>query len=154
MKSRLIAFALILGFAVNAHAINLSVSGGWAPTLGAADLAGGAGTGFRSTIESPPAQVNLTISGFVESTPWTIRVQGSSAALPPGVTVAVRPTAEGNCGSLSLGQGYLEVTSFPQDLFSGVGSCSGINLQLQLLGVSIQHAPGNYGAEITYFLVQ
>lgn len=140
-----IAFSL---FACVSQGANLTVSGNWTNDLDVHDLEGRAGTDFRMPIESDPSVVSVSVDG---QSSWSVSVRISNISLPNGATLSVRRVNGGTCGyNVNGGAEYLLVGNQDQALFSGVGSCSNIGLQLMIDGLSILHGPGMLNAELVY----
>jgi hypothetical protein len=134
---------------LNVQAASLSVMGDWFATIGESDVVSGAGSDIRSAIESSEYQAEVSIADTGGAV-WALVVSRSGANLPTGVTLAVRRTGNGSCGSLTGGTEYRDLTDQDQLFFSGLGDCSGIGIQLRLQGVSVQQAPGLYGTTVHY----
>lgn len=141
--------ALSLGAIPGASAASVSLVGDWMPTIGTSELVGGAGTDFRSSIESSAYQATLSVSN-TDGASWRLVVNRSGFSLPAGVTLAVRRNGSGSCGNLIGGLEYVPVSDQGQELFSGMGDCSGIGIQLRLEGVSIRQPPGFYETTVLY----
>jgi hypothetical protein len=143
------AGALSLGAIPGANAASVNLVGDWRPTIGTSELVGGAGTDFRSTIESSAYQATLNVSN-TDGASWSLVVSRSGFSLPTGVTLAVRRNGSGSCGNLIGGLDYVAVSDQGQALFSGTGDCSSIGIQLRLEGVSIRQSPGFYETTVLY----
>ena len=141
---------LLLGTSV--HAAGVTLSGNWFELIGTDDLVMGAGTDFRSTIETGAAGAILGITN-TQGAPWTLWVRHDASTLPVAVYIAVRRTANGTGpGSISGGNDFLVVRDYEQILFQGVGDRTGIDLQLRLAGISISQGPGLHGCNLIYRL--
>ena len=67
----------------------------------------------------------------------------------------VQRTSDGSgSGSIAGGTSYQEVTDTDVKLFWGQNNRSGIDLQLQLTGVSIQVAPDTYTTTVYYTVTE
>lgn len=139
----------VLAFGV--QAANLTLIGHWSEQIGSSDLVGGAGSNLQSSFQSDSAQTTLSVSGTAGQ-PWMVRLRRDGAEFPSGVALEVQRTNSGNCSNLSGGIDPLVVSSQDQILFSGMGDCNGIALQLRLQGISVQQTPGIYGTSLVYSL--
>jgi hypothetical protein len=149
------AIVISLAFGLSASsapvsAADINLSGDWTANVNAGDLIAGAGTDFRSPIESDSYQTTIDITN-TGGAPWMLSVQRMISTLPAGVTLAVRRTTGGSGGgAISGGEGYLTLSSSEQQLFYGSGDRTGIGLQFRVDGVSIQQGVGSFGANLTY----
>ncbi len=143
------AGALSLVVILGANAASVNLVGDWVQTIGTPELVGGAGTDFRSTIESSAYQATISVSN-TDGESWRLVVNRSGFSLPAGVTLAVRRNGSGSCGNLIGGLDYVPVSDQGQELFSGTGDCSGIGIQLRLEGVSIRQTPDFYETTVLY----
>lgn len=140
----------LLTAAIPAQGGDLSVLGGWSPLIDAGALAAGAGSDFRTSIESPTSETRISILN-TSGSPWTLWVRQATSSLPSGVTLSLRRTTSGSgAGDLTGGQSYLSLDQGEQALFSGTGDRTGIGLQWRLDGVSIRQGPGVHGGAIQY----
>lgn len=144
--------ACALAAAPAASATDLSASGLWSPSLQRADLAAGAGSALRSTVESPAGQVVLIVSNAGAAS-WEVSVRNDGTALPAGVQMSVRVASAGTGnGAVSAAGAYVRLDGSSQVLLSGSGDRTGVLLQFRLDGTSVRDAVGHYGATILYSL--
>ena len=155
------AVLLVLGLvAVPRHAgappppsPSITLTGGWSRTIGASDLIAGAGSDLSSTYQSAADAVSITISGTAGvGDNWEVEVKKSGAGWPSSFILWVKRTSSGTGGSVSGGTTYQTVTGTSSSFFSGSDDVSGINVQLQLSGVSILPYD-TYTTTVTYTLV-
>jgi len=143
---------LALAMTAGAQAAGMTLIGNWFEMIGTDDLVMGAGTDFRSTIETGAAGATLGITN-TQGAPWTLWVRRDASTLPAAVSIAVHRTSDGTGnGSISGGTDYLMVQDYEQLLFQGSGDRSGINLQLRVAGISISQGPGAQGCNLIYRL--
>ena len=132
------------------EAADIGAVGSWSNTIGSHDLIAGAGTDFRSPIESDPGLGTIEIANTGGHT-WSVRVRREGSALPAGVALAVRRTSNGSGGgNINGGTEFLVVGDQEQTFFTGAGDLAGIGLQLRLDGVSISQGPGFNDSTLVY----
>jgi hypothetical protein len=132
------------------QAADISVSGIWSPVLSAADLAGGAGTDLRSSLESASGQGALAVSNTGGAS-WEVMVRSDGAVAPAGVTLFVRIAAVGSgAGTVAATGTYVRLDGSARTLISGSGERSGVQLQYKLVGASVRNAVGSYSSTIIY----
>jgi hypothetical protein len=129
------------------QAATLDISAQWSEVIDSKDLVGGVGTDFFPSIDSEQVALNV---GDTDLNPWTVVVHHAGANLPNGVSLAVKRTSSGSCGNLSGTLDYLVVSDQEQEIFTGLGDCTNIGLQLRLQGLSLTHGSGTYGATVIY----
>jgi hypothetical protein len=141
------ALCLMVGLV---QAADISVAGNWSRTIDEQDLVGGAGTGFRSPIESEPGQATLNIQN-IGGEPWRVKVRHTLTNLPDGVTLAVKRSSDGTGqGVITGGTDYLVLSDTEQTLCEGTGERTGIGLRFSLQGVTIFQVPGLHQGTLIY----
>jgi hypothetical protein len=139
-----------LALATVAQAADIRVQGDWAVSIGAADLAGGAGSDIRSPIDSATNQTSLEVSNTGGGA-WVLRLRRSDFAWATGAELYARRTTDGSgAGSIAGGDGWVQITSIQRELCHGTGDRSNVRVQLRLSGVGVAHAPGSYGGQVIY----
>ena len=121
-------------------ALEVTVTGGHAFTIGQAELAGGAGSNFIPVHQSAVDAVTITIAGTTGDTDaWQMLVHKEDALWHSSLALGVLRTGIG-IGSGSIGGGdVLSVTLNASDqvFFEGSGDRATIPVQLTLGGVSV-----------------
>jgi hypothetical protein len=132
------------------QAADISLVGNWSRTIDEQDLVDGAGSGFRSPIESEPGQATLSIQNTGVGS-WRVKVRHTLSNLPDGVTLAVKRSSDGTGqGTIAGGADYLVISDTEQTLCEGSGERTDIALRLRLQGVTIFQAPGLHNATLLY----
>ena len=135
-------------------AITITVFGTWDLIITDLDLQGGAGDDFNPSYESAIDAVTVDIGGIHPfNQNYRVDVSKVDSTWHSNFHLYVRRTSEGsghNKSSISGGITYQEVTDIDQTFFSGLGGRSGITIQLNLTGVSIQVPPDSYVTTIYY----
>lgn len=154
------SFLLFLGIFVIETVIAqvaIIVTGSWSLSIDSTDLVSGAGSDINSPFQSLTNQVDLELAGghpFRDN--WRVDVHRSDSNWDTNFQIFVTRTGDGtghNRSAISGGLSYQEITVTSQLFFSGNGDRSGIPLQLQLDGVSVQTPPDLYSTTIIYTFV-
>lgn len=148
----LCALALLAAPAI--HAADIVVTGSWFETVDQADLAAGAGSDFRSPIESAANVATLDVTNTGGAS-WTVQLARSDASWPSAVAVAALRTSDGSgSGTIGGGTAYVTASGAPQTFFTGSGDRSGIQIRLKTSGLSVRSVgPGTYSTTLTYSVV-
>ena len=150
MGNRIVLAGLGLFACLTAGAADISVDGGWWEQIDSADLAAGAGTDLRSSLESPAGVSRLDITN-TSGQPWSVRVSCDAAELPAGLVLAVRRTTDGSGGgSVSGGTGYLTLGATERVLFTGTADRTSVGLQYRLEGLGVTQSPAVLVPSVTY----
>lgn len=131
----------------------ITVSGSWSETIDASDLVGGAGSGLIGTYESNWDQIVLDID--VGRGKFRVDVSKINTYWHSDFQLRVRRTSDGTGdGKISGGTSYQEITDTYQSFFTFKKDRTGIELQLELSGVSVQVAPDTYTTTVYYTIVK
>lgn len=134
--------------------ISITVTGSWSETIDASDLQAGAGSDLNSTYESGSSQVSIDISGTAGGgDDWRVDVKKVDTIWHGNLTLWVKRTSAGTGGSVSGGTFYQPVGGTDSSFFNGSDDVSGIEVQLQLTGVSVSVPPNTYTTTVTYTVV-
>lgn len=131
----------------------LSSSGSWVENIGSSDLIFGAGSDLTDTYTSPIAATTLEVSGCAEQTEeWQILIKRVDQIWDSGRFVLwVKRTSMGTgVGTVTGGDSFLEVKTSDAIFLTGQGDRSGITIQYQLSGVSVQTLPDNYNTVVEF----
>jgi len=135
----------------NGLATDISLTGNWSETIDENDLLAGAGTDLKSSYESLPDQVSITISDTTGS--WRVDVKRVDTTWHADLSLSVKRTGSGTGGGISGGDAYATVTASDQSFFTGSNDVSGITVQIKLGGISIQILPDSYSTTLYYTVV-
>jgi hypothetical protein len=129
---------------------SITATGNWSDlTIGASNLAAGAGSNLIDTYQSAADAVSINITDT--SGNWGLVVKRDNSTWHPNLHLHIRRTSDGSgSGSISGGNSYQEVTDIDQSFFSGNSDRSNVNVQFELTGVSIQVPPDVYTATVYY----
>jgi hypothetical protein len=131
-------------------AISITVTGDWSEIIDSGDLQGGAGSNLKSSYESVDGAISIDIAETGGD--WWVNVKKIDTKWHSNLHLYVQRTTDGTglgsiAGDLKV---YQEVTNSDQGFFSGSLDRSGINIQLKLIGVSIQVPPDSYETTVWY----
>ena len=144
-----VLLALVICSSGICWAIVIKVTGNWSVDIDASNLQAGAGSNLISTYESSADLVTIDISDTVGD--WAVNVRMDEGGdWHPNLHLYVKRTSDGTGGSISGGSVYQLLTDTDQPFFNGNGDRSGVNVQLQLTGVSIQVPPDVYITTVYY----
>ncbi|MHB0937189.1 MAG: hypothetical protein ACYDCO_03115 [Armatimonadota bacterium] len=153
-RTILLGGVLCAGFGT-AHAIDLTCVGSWSLTITASNLQAGAGSDLVSTYTSDTAAATLAVintTGDADS--WRVDIRRTDILWDNSLTLSARRTSDGTGGgSVSGGTVFQAIGTSDSSFFSGAGDRSGITLQFQVSGASVQLAPATYSTTITYTVV-
>lgn len=136
------------------QAIDIVIAGDWLLTVDASDLLAGAGSDLIDTYESIADVASISISGTAgASDNWRVDVKKVDTGWYGSFHLYVQRTSGGTGGSVSGGTVYQEITDADQSFFNGSDDVSGIGIQFQLSGVSVQIAPDTYTTTVYYTVV-
>jgi len=143
-----VLLALVICSAGICWAIVIKVTGNWSVDIGASNLQAGAGSDLWPTYESTDP-ITIDITETVGD--WAVVVKKIDGDWHTNLHLFVKRTSDGT-GSVSIsgGSSYQEVTDTDQPFFNGNGDVTGVNVRLQLTGVSIQVPPDEYRTTIYY----
>ena len=141
----------VLCCAHGAAAPAITAIGNWSLTIDSGDLVGGAGTDLIETYESGADETLIAISNMAGNEDnWRVDVRRTDTSWHGDLRLWVRRTGDGSgAGSITGGTSYQEVSSTDGAFFSGAGDRSGIPIQLQLTGVSLQVPPESYSTRLS-----
>lgn len=133
-------------------AATLSSAGGWVEQIDSSDLTFGAGSDLADTYTSPVAATTLVVSGCVDQNEeWQIMIKRVDQLWDSHFVLAAKRTSVGTGdGIISGGETFQEVTASDQIFITGQGDRSGITIQYQLSGVSVQTLPNNYSTAVEF----
>lgn len=155
---RAVCVLLIVGCTSVGHARQGDVTsvGGWSLVVGATNLVAGAGSDLLGTYQSAGNQTLVTVNNTLnKNDAWRLDVRRNDILWRAGLTLSVKRTAYGSGPGVNPtgGQAYQSIGTNSTTLLSGAGNRSGIALQFQLDGVSIQLPPAIYMTTLTFTLV-
>jgi hypothetical protein len=131
------------------HGADLTSLGDWTETLTASHLSAGAGSDLPNQLESIAGVTTLTITNAPGA--WTLRARRSGKRWNNDFALFVKRTSAGvGSGSISGGEGYVEITGSNGEIFEGAGSRSSISLQFKLTGLASNVAAETYFSSIIF----
>lgn len=138
-----------------AQAIDLTTAGSWTRIITTSDLQGGAGSDLIASYTSAVSEVSLSITGTTDAADnWRIDVRRTDDTWHDNLTLRIRRTSDGiGPGFVTGGDAYQAITLIDAPLFSGAGDRTGVTLQLQLSGMSVNVPAATYSTTITYTVV-
>lgn len=151
-----ISILLSLVFATGAEAeIIVSTTGDWSLSVGSSDLQSGAGSDLIADYDNAGSPGIISIAGTSgDADAWRIDVRRVDLQWDSGLTLRVKRISDGlGGGSVSGGESYLDIGLADFTFFSGLGDRSGVQVQFQLSGVSLQLPPDTYSTTIVYTVV-
>ncbi len=133
-------------------AATLTSSGGWVAEIGSSDLLFGAGSDLKDGYSSPVAATTLEVSGCADqSEEWEIRIRFGDQIWDNHFSLAAKLTSKGTGEGVIIGGDTFQVITASDTIFlTGQGDQSGITVQYQLTGVSIQILPENYSTTVEF----
>lgn len=136
-------------------AIDISGVGTWSIVDNAGSLASGAGSNLVSSRQSAVDQVALSIMNAVDGGDnWRVDVRRSDIDWPVGLSLYVRRTTHGSgVGVINGGTVFQEVTVGDTALFWGASNRTGISVQFQIDGASVDIPPGTYSTSVIFTVV-
>lgn len=138
------------------RAATLSSAGNWVQNISSSDLTFGAGSDLTDTYTSVTAATTLEVSECAgETEEWQISIKRVDQIWDGGrFVLAVKRTSVGvGAGTITGGDSsFQEVTTSDALFITGQGNRSGITIQYQLTGVSIQILPDNYSTVVEFTL--
>lgn len=145
--------ALFVGTGVSVRAADIILTPGalGSRTVGVPDLQAGAGSDFRSPLETDVLLATIAINNTGGSS-WSVSVGhgGDESGWPPGVSIAVKRSSGVDEIGLSEGETYQTLTGDLRPFFSGTGDYPSIQILLRLDGASVHTTPGLYNLTIRY----
>ena len=134
---------------------DITVTGNWIDTIDASDLIAGAGTDLMDFCESAMDQVLITISNTGgDSDTWRVDVKMTTTNWPGGLSCELKRTGAGTgSGSISGGNGYVEVGPIDVTFFSGAGDRMDVPLRCKCKGWNTQIPPDTYSCSFTFTVV-
>lgn len=154
--SRLNTVLLILSLACPSVALplDITVMGSWNKSIDKNDLVSGAGSDLLGTHNSNSNQVTIDVYGTTGGGDnWRLDVNLTGNTCNPSLGFLVRRTSSGTGGSVSGGLDFQLLTAQDAPLFTGAGDVSGIEIQLQLTGASVQIPASSCNSSIYYTVV-
>lgn len=143
------AVAALLLLRAASDAADLTSMGDWTETLTASTLASGAGSDLPNQLESIAGVTTLTITNAPGA--WSVRARRASSQWNNNFALFVRRTSGGSgSGSISGGEGYVEITGSDAEIFAGSESRSSISLQFKLTGLASNVAADTYLSSIIF----
>lgn len=159
MKKRLLYFLILfiffLIFALESEAISIDVSGSWGLTISANDLISGPCSGLQSDYESSTNAVTIDVSYASYNRTWRVSVRKIDQSWPNDFILFTRRTSYSY--GVTGGTNYQEITNSNRTFISSNRdriNVSGLAVQFQLSGVSINIPPGTYITTIYYTIVE
>jgi hypothetical protein len=148
--SLLTAF-ILLNFA---EAANITITGSWSRTIGAADLWFGAGSDLRPSYQSATNQITMGVQTGAGMN-WRVDVRRIDSNWHANFQLSIRRTNNGTFGAgwVAGGTTFLLITTASQTFVTGWDNRYGITLQEQLAGVSVSIPQATYTTTIEYTVV-
>jgi hypothetical protein len=155
MKNVYLPLICFLFLFIKAEATDISATGGWTQTINASNLVSGAGSNLIATYQSATNATTLTISNPTSPTGrWVVNVNRTDTKWLGVFTLYVKRTSNGTgSGSITGGSSYIIINTTSTQFFSGRRARSGINLQYELTGMSINVSPSTYSTTVTFTVV-
>lgn len=155
MTPRLLLVALVSVVPLRAHALDVLVTGSWSETIGAGDLATGAGSDLVGTVSSGAGQIWVDVASTSgASDAWRIDIRRTNAGWASGVRLWGRRTSDGTGpGSVTGGESWQEITVLDTASFSGQGDRTDIGLELQVSGLTVELPSEIRSTTVTYTVV-
>ncbi len=130
---------------------DIVATGGWTRTIDSADLTSGAGSDLTPSYESGADATDLGVTAVGN---YRVDVRRADATWHGDFTLSVRRTQDGSgSGSISGGTTYQTVTTSDAEFFTGNGDRTGIKVQYQVDGLSVDVAPDTYSSTVTFTIV-
>ncbi len=149
MKSIIRQAIALVTLARMVTAADLTSSGDWVESLNATNLVSGAGTDLPSTLESISGVTILSVSNVTGA--WRVTARRSSSNWDNHLTLYVRRTSAGTgTGSISGGDGYVEITGSDSEIFTGSDARTSISVQYKLTGLAHNLSPSTYLSSLTF----
>ena len=131
-------------------AITISLSGSWSETVDSSDIIIGSEIMLPSTYTSSSSAVTMNI-GANGSESWIVLVSKYDSVWDPRLHLFLRRTGNGSGnGNISGGTSFQEIGALNQTLCSGKKQLSGIPVQFQLTGITLNIPPASRSTTITY----
>ncbi len=147
MKAWMAALVYLLT-PVLAFAADIVATGSWNRTIDASDLASGPGSDLNATCESTSDATDLSVTATAD---YRVDVRRGAGTWDAGLTLyARRTTAGAGSGSISGGTTYQEVTTSDLEFFTGDLDRTGIEVQYQVGGLSVDTNPDTYQTVVSY----
>jgi hypothetical protein len=155
MKNVYLPLICFLFLFIKAEATDISATGGWTQTINASNLVSGAGSNLIATYQSATNATTLTISNPTGTGGrWLVNVQRTDILWSSNFTLYVQRTSNGTgTGTITGGTSYIIINTTATQFFSGRRARSGINLQYELTGMSINVPPSTYSTTVTFTVV-
>jgi len=136
-------------------AIDLTTAGAWSRIVTAGDLQGGTGSNLVASYTSNISEVTLSITGTIDAADnWRIDVRRTDNTWYDDFSLLIRRTGDGiGPGFISGGESYQAISLTDAPLFFGAGDRTGVTLQMQLSGMSVNVPAATYSTTITYTVV-
>jgi hypothetical protein len=147
----IILFFLSFAVIFAAPKLKMRVQGRWnIGNMGAAQLTGGAGSDFPSTLESAATKIDVDVTKT--NNYWEVQISKVDNPWPSIVQIWVRRTSDGNGTPATIqgGTAYQQVTGTDTPFFSGIGDISGIKIRIKLEGVTVGMNMDDYTSTLSY----
>ena len=130
---------------------DIVATGGWSRNIDSSDLVSGAGSDLTGTYESATNATSLDLTAVAD---YRVDVRRTDGTWSGDLTLYVRRTSAGaGAGSISGGLTYQAVPTSDTGLFSGNSDRTGIEIQYQVDGVSVNISPDTYSSTVTFTIV-
>jgi hypothetical protein len=147
MKALIVA-AVCLLTPFPALAGDIVATGGWTDTVDSADLQSGAGSDLIASYESAADATSLDLTTAAD---YRVDIRRNAGTWHADLTLYARRTSAGTgSGSISGGTTYQELTASDAELFTGNSDRTGVEVQYQVDGMSVNVGPDNYEATVIY----
>lgn len=153
MVTVLTTVALGIGLGSALAAVTITVTGSWSQTVGASNLASGAGSNLSNPVASPTDQLSIAVGSGSGSGSGNshVTVQRVDTGWNSNLNIYVQMTS--NNGTVSGGTAYLLVTTSPQTFITEKGNPT-VGVQVKLDGLSLQVPPGTYTTGLLFTVIQ
>lgn len=144
----LLVFFLLIG---HTYAITLVSSGDWSVTIDATNLSSGAGSDIANPIQSAAGITSLDVTGTTMAT-WSLSARLPSGSGNSNVTLSLKRSSNGSgTGTISGGTSFIALSTVNTVIFTGTKNRTGIGMQYQLTGLSVNTLPpGTYAAPVIF----
>ena len=146
-----IAAVLYLFIPFFASAGDIVATGGWSLTVDSGDLIAGAGSDLTSTYESAVSATDLAITAAAD---YRVDIRRTDGTWDGDFTLSAKRTQDGSgSGSIAGGTTYQAITTTDTELFTGNSDRTGVKVQYQVEGMSVDIAPDTYSSTVTFTIV-
>lgn len=147
MKAFIVAAVCLLAN-FPALAGDITATGGWTDTVDSADLQSGAGSDLTASYESAADATGLDITAAAD---FRVDIRRNVGTWDAGLTLYARRTSAGSgSGAVSGGTTYQELTTTDLEFFTGDQNRTGVEVQYQIGGMSVDISPDTYQTTVSF----